>query len=223
MSDMVLITLVWFSMPFFFNQNDSLKERYPIASCVCTFSQSSIKEQKRRDRIQSLCHFWWFIHSGHQLGVVVWSTSTIPSDGNSSQPPHQVWVGLSISMPCPPPGIWGEHDVTTHDSPPHSVHGTVKGEGTWPQAIHLPGSLPPGPELQDHVIYSHHWPSFSPQKELSWGWNQGQAAQSDRRASDREPRRPRRGLQVSHAYTFTKSFLALSWVSITSSWNSSGW
>lgn len=32
--------------------------------------------------------------------------------------------------------------------------------------------LPPGPELEDHVICRCHWPSFSPRKELSCGWNQ---------------------------------------------------
>lgn len=126
-------------MPFlFFKSKWFSKERYPIASCVWKFSQSSIKEQKRKDRIQSLCHFWWFILSGHQLGIVVWSASTIPSDGNSSQPPHQVWVGLSISMPCPRPGIWGEHDVTTHDIPPHSRTAQWKERACDPRQVIFP-------------------------------------------------------------------------------------
>lgn len=120
---------------------------------------------QRRGGFQSLCilgnlfivdmnySFWW---------------ATAFSHPSRSEWSHQSW--------CPVLRLVLEMSMTwlcTVFFPQHTQHSEQRGRTTPSKGNQNSFTrLPPGPELEDHVVGRCHWPSFSSWKELSCGWNQ---------------------------------------------------
>lgn len=122
-----------------------------------------LKDQKKRRGRFSHCHFWWPIHSEHQLRVVVSFClhRTIPSDGEQLFNLHPKRLQWDCQLQCPVLPLasrWLSTDLTTHGIARHPPTTTAYREW-WKERAHVSQEGQPEFLYQALFLQAQSWKS----------------------------------------------------------------